>query len=53
MAKRQTKEIETGKKLRGAVPTASEPGVRDSNQINLTGEGSRIMAVSGGGFEQC
>ena len=28
-------------------------GVKDSDQINLTDEESRIMAVAGGGFEQC
>ena len=53
MAKRQAKEQETGKKPRGAAPAAPEPGVRGSDQINLTDGESRIMAVSGGGFEQC
>jgi hypothetical protein len=32
---------------------APEPGVKDSDQINLTDEESRIMPVSGGGFDQC
>ena len=53
MAKRQAKEQETGKKPRGAAPAAPEPGVSGSDQINLTDGESRIMAVSGGGFEQC
>jgi hypothetical protein len=51
--KRDTKEKETGKKPRGKPPTPPEPGAKDSEQINLTDEESRIMKVSGGGFEQC
>ena len=50
---RQAKEHDTGKKPRGKTPKAPEPGVKDSDQINLTDEASRIMPVSGGGFEQC
>ena len=53
MNKRQAKQDETGKKPRGKTPAAPEPGVRDSDQINLTDEESRIMPVSGGGFDQC
>jgi len=53
MSKRQAKQDETGKKSRGKAPTAPLPGVRDNDQINLTDEESRIMLVSGGGFEQC
>lgn len=53
MAKRQVKEQETGKKPRGKAPAAPQPGVRDSDQINLSDEESRIMPVAGGGFEQC
>ena len=53
MSKRQAKQDETGKKPRGKAPTAPQPGVRDNDQINLTDEESRIMPVSGGGFEQC
>jgi transposase len=52
-AKREAKEKETGKKPRGKPPTPPEPGAKDSDQINLTDEESRIMKVSGGGFEQC
>jgi len=52
-AKREAKEKESGKKPRGKPPTAPEPGAKDSDQINLTDEESRIMPVSGGGFEQC
>jgi len=50
--KRAAKEHATGKKLGGKQPIAPEPGVRDTDQINLTDEESRIMPVSGGGFEQ-
>jgi transposase len=53
MGKRQAKADETGKKPRGKTPAAPVAGVRDSDQINLTDEESRIMPVSGGGFEQC
>ena len=53
MAKRQAREQATGKKSRGTPPAAPKPGVRDSDQINLTDEESRIMPMSGGGFEQC
>ena len=53
MNKRQAKEKETGQKLRGKAPKPPEPGVKDSDQINLTDEESRIMPVAGGGFEQC
>lgn len=45
----QTKE---GKKPRGKEPKPPQAGVRETDQINLTDEESRIMPVSGGGFEQ-
>lgn len=53
MARREAKEKETGKKPGGKLPKAPEPGVRDTDQINLTDEDSRIMPTHGGGFEQC
>lgn len=53
MSKRDAKQKETGKKPGGKPPAAPQPGVKDSDQINLTDEESRIMKVSGGGFEQC
>jgi hypothetical protein len=53
MGKRQAKGKETGQRPRGRVPKPPEPGVKDSDQINLTDEESRIMPVAGGGFEQC
>lgn len=45
--------METGKKPRGKIPLAPEPGAKNTDQINLTDEESRIMSVSWGGFEQC
>lgn len=53
MARRATIETDTGKKPGGKPPKAPEPGPKDSDQINLTDEESRIMPVAGGGFEQC
>ena len=53
MNKREAKKKETGKKPGGKPPAEPQPGVKDSDQINLTDEESRIMKVSGGGFEQC
>jgi transposase len=53
LAERKAKEQETGKKPRGKQPKPPEPGPRDKDQINLTDQESRIMPVSGGGFDQC
>jgi transposase len=53
LAERQTKEQKSGKKARGKQPKAPVEGPRDKDQVNLTDEESRIMPVSGGGFEQC
>ena len=44
---------DTGKKPRGREPKPPVPGPNDKDQINLTDEESRIMPVSGGGFDQC
>lgn len=52
LAQRAAKAQATGKKPSGKQPKAPEPGVRESDQINLTDEDSRIMPVSSGGFEQ-
>jgi transposase len=52
MARRAAKEKATGKKPGGKPPTTPGAGPKDSDQINLTDEESRIMPVSGGGFEQ-
>ncbi len=51
-AKRQAQR-DAGKKPRGRAPKPPQTGPRDSDQVNLTDEASRIMPVSGGGFEQC
>lgn len=51
--KREEKAKTSGKKPKGKSPVepSSEPLAKD--QVNLTDEESRIMKVSGGGFEQC
>lgn len=53
MAGRAAKEAATGKKSRGKKPKPPESGPGADDQINLTDEESRIMKVSGGGFDQC
>ena len=53
VATRQAKEAETGKKPRGKPPTPPTETPRPEDQINLTDDESRIMRVTGGGFEQC
>ncbi len=53
MANRAAKEKDSGKKPGGKPPQAPTPGPKDSDQINLTDDESRIMPVSGAGFEQC
>lgn len=50
--KRQAQR-DAGKKPKGREPAPPQPGPKDKDQINLTDEESRIMPVSGGGFEQC
>jgi transposase len=50
-AKRQ-RQREAGKKPRGKEPEPPQAGPKDSDQVNLTDDESRIMPVSGGGFEQ-
>lgn len=53
LAERKDKEQKTGKKPRGNQPQPPVCGPKDKDQVNLTDEESRIMPVSGGGFEQC
>lgn len=52
MQARKDKEAATGKKPRGKelTPPTAEPDPKD--QVNLTDDESRIMPLSGGGFEQ-
>jgi hypothetical protein len=51
-AKRQAQR-DAGKKPKGREPKPPQPGPKAKDQVNLTDEESRIMPVSGGGFEQC
>ncbi len=48
----EVKRKKTGQKPRGPKPKPTTGGIRDKDQINLTDEESRIMPVSGGGFER-
>jgi transposase len=53
LAARAEQEKRTGKKPRGRPPEPPTGGVKDTEQVNLTDEESRIMKVAGGGFDQC
>lgn len=53
MAQREAKEKKTGKKPPGKPPQPPTAGPSNKDQINLTDDESRIMPVSGGGFDQC
>ena len=56
MAARKKKEEDTGKKPGGNDPKPPSGGGAaplPKDQVNLTDEDSRIMKMSGGGFEQC
>ena len=52
VAARAKKAEETGKKPNGKQPKPPADGPMPKDQVNLTDEESRIMPVSGGGFEQ-
>ncbi len=52
VAERARKEQQTGKKAKGKQPKPPQAGPHAKDQVNLTDEESRIMPVSGGGFEQ-
>lgn len=52
VAAREAREKKSGKKFGGKPPKPPTGGVRESDQISLTDEESRIMKASGGGFEQ-
>ena len=52
IARRRSHEEHSGKKARGREPQPPEPGPKAQDQVNLTDDESRIMPVSGGGFEQ-
>ena len=49
---REAKAQETGRPPRGPEPKPPQPGVRDSDQINLTDKESRMMPASGQSFQQ-
>jgi len=51
-AERETKAQATGRPPKRPEPKPPEAGVRDSDQINLTDEESRIMPASGKSFQQ-
>lgn len=53
LAARDAKAAATGKKPTGREPKPPVATPLPTDQINLTDEESRIMAVAGGGFEQC
>lgn len=50
-AKRKAQR-DAGKRPRGQQPEPPEAGPKDSDQVSLTDDESRIMPVSGGSFEQ-
>jgi len=52
MKAREEKTVRTGKKPRGNPPAPPAPGVRPTDQINLTDADSRIMPAKGKGFDQ-
>jgi transposase len=52
LAQRRAQEQARGRKLGGRPPKPPEPGPQGQDQVNFTDPESRIMPVSGGGFEQ-
>lgn len=52
MKAREEKTTRTGKKPGGRPPSPPSPGVRPTDQVNLTDADSRIMPATGKGFEQ-
>ena len=52
LAERAAKEKARGGKLAGRKPQEPQPGPQSTEQINFTDSSSRIMPVSGGGFDQ-
>lgn len=50
---REDKAAKTGRKPTGKPPAPPSETPRAEDQINLTDDESRIMKVSGGGFDQC
>jgi transposase len=52
ISERNKKEENTGRKLGGKKPKEPSPLPSPQDQVNFTDEESRIMPISGGGFEQ-
>ena len=52
LAQRRAQEQARGRKRGGRPPKPPEPGPQGKDQVNFTDPESRIMPVSGGGFEQ-
>jgi transposase len=52
LQERDLKEKARGRKLGGKKPVAPDEKPKPSDQVNFTDEESRIMPVSGGGFQQ-
>ena len=52
LAERAAQEQARGRKFGGKPPSAPVPGPRPTDQLNFTDGESRIMPISGGGFEQ-
>lgn len=52
MKARINKEKQSGKKPRGKKPKPPTKEISEKDQVNLTDDESRIMPISGGGFEQ-
>jgi transposase len=50
---RAAKTAKTGRKPGGKPPAPPSEAPRAEDQVNLTDDESRIMKVSGGGFDQC
>jgi len=52
LRERAAKEKARGRKMGGKKPKAPEAGPKAKDQVNFTDGESRIMPISGGGFEQ-
>jgi len=52
VAARQAREKKSGKKFGGKPPKPPTGGVRETDQVSLTDDESRIMKAADGGFEQ-
>jgi hypothetical protein len=53
LAARAAKAAARGRKPGGTAPQPPTPGPRPTDRINLTDEESRLLPVTGGGFEPC